>query len=321
MTQESKKSAWIGKIVGGAYEVVEKLTETGHSEIFWGRNVLDGPDAAIKVSVEIDDDPFLSDRLNREGTVLATLKGQPAVPRLFDRRFTQDGHLVLVLELLDGMSLQSMLARGDRRLDIDEIITLFGPVIETLSALHQRGIIHRNIHLGKLFRSWDPPGLKLLGYGDTSSVRAASRGNAERYFGDPKYVAPEVWQGSAELDERADIYSLAVVLFRCLAGRCPYEIESAVELVKVPSRTLPSLASLTSGLPEALDDWAAIALATEPNGRFDNIRAMWTAFIRASQSAPQQSENGASETSTTAETASTATETASIAADDQLRTA
>lgn len=311
MTQEAKNSGWIGKIVGGAYEVVEKLSDTGHSQLFWGRNLLDGPDAAIKVVTATDDDPFISDRLNREGTVLAMLKGMSACPRLLDRRFTQEGQLVLVLELLDGMSLESMLARGDRRLDLDQIIDMFEPVIEALSALHQRGIIHRNIHLGKLFRSWDPPGLKLLGFGDTSSVRAASRGNAERYFGDPKYVAPEVWQGTADLDERADIYSIAVVLFRCLSGRCPFEVESAVELVKIPSRAPPSLVSLTEGLPGALDDWAAIALCAEPDGRFDNIRAMWTAFVRASRSVKpsQQSDHELANHATNADP------------NDQLRTA
>ncbi len=297
MKQESQAPNWIGKIVGGHYEVAELLAESGHSQIFWGRTLLDGGmDAAIKVVESGEEDPFVSDRLNREGTVLSILRGTPAAPRLVDRTYTEEGHLVLVLELLDGMSLSSMLERGDRRLDLDEVISLFSPLVPTLAALHHRGIIHRNIHPGKLFRSWDPPGLKLLGYGDASFVKNPVLQTGERFCGLPKYVAPEVWLGESDLDARSDVYSLAVVLFRCLSGRCPFESDSSVELVRVvPRAERPSLVELCPGLPQALDDWASIALASERDGRFDNVEAMWTAFVRASEAkdAPSMAAPGA----------------------------
>jgi len=296
MVYKERNSGWIGKVVGARYEITEKLADGGHCQIFWGRNLLDdGPDAAIKVVRRGETDPFVSDRLHREGTVLRAIQGSPASPQLIDRHFTNEGDLVLVLELLDGMSLAAILERGDRRLAFDEVIELFSSVVATLSTLHERGIIHRDIHPGNLFRSWDPPGLKLLGYGDASFVNASFVRDGERFCGLPKYVAPEVWLGKTDLDQRADIYSLAVVLFRCLGGRCPFESESSVELVRVvPSAARPSLVSLCADAPSALDDWATIALCPDREGRFDNIDAMWKAFVRATRStvehAPTDSE-------------------------------
>ncbi len=281
-----KNLNWIGKVVGGHYEITEKLGEGGHCQLFWGRSLLsDGSDAAIKVLLEDEDDPFASDRLHREGIVLSTLKDMPASPRLLDRHYTDEGHLVLVLELLDGMSLQAMLDRGERKLELEEVIALFAPVVKTLSELHMRGIIHRNIHPAKLFRSWDPPGLKVLGFGDACFVKNQTEAERERFCGLPKYVAPEVWLGETELDERADVYSLAVVLYRCLAGRCPFESESSVELIEVvPKAERPSLIELRPDLPIALDDWMSIALCPDRSGRFDTVEAMWRAFVAASSS-------------------------------------
>lgn len=278
---------WIGTIVGGHYEIVEKVSDGEHSLIFWARNLVNGGnDAAIKVVHDRVEEPFLSDRLNREATVLGLLKGQPGCPTLLNRRFTAEGRLLLVIELLDGMTLQSMLERGDRRLTLEEVVKLFAPVIQALAALHRREIVHRNIHPGKLFRSWDPPGLKLTGFGDAHSVRQAVGGDVARLIGQPKYTAPEVWSGARYLDVRADVYSMAAVLYRCLAGRCPIEHESSVVPVgHAPKTEIPELSLLAPGLPTALDDWSTIALCPDREGRFDNIEAMWAAFLRAAESA------------------------------------
>jgi serine/threonine-protein kinase len=284
MANEKIEHSWIGRQIAGTYEIVERLAMGSHSQVFWGKHLAGGSDAAIKVMEARSEEPFASERLHREGTILHLLQAETGCPQLLGRTFADDGSLVLVLELLDGMSLEAMLARGERRLDLDELIGLFGPVIRTLSALHQKGIIHRDINPTNLFRSWDPPGLKLLGFGAAESTVSDAPSDAKR-FGMPKYVAPEVWLGKTELDQRADIYSMAVVLFRCLAGRCPFESDSAVELVNVvPRAQRPSLVAFTDGLPPALDDWMTIALCPEREGRFENMEAMWAAFLRASGS-------------------------------------
>jgi len=285
---------WIGQIVLGQYEIASLIAEGNQSQVYWGRNLADGPDAAIKVMRDdAKGDPLARDRMNREGSVLELLRGSPACLRLYGRYWTDDGLLVLALELLDGMDLQAMLDRGNRCLEVSEIVGLFPPVIATLSEAHQHGIIHRDIKPGNLFRTWDPPGLKLLDFGYARFTHLKSPGEAGRVSGSPKYIAPEAWLGVEDLDARADVYSMAVVLFRCLAGRCPFERESLHEMLKVvPNAPRPRLLSYRPDLPPALDDWATIALAANRDERFDNIQAMWDAFVRAVRPVADRSAQG-----------------------------
>ena len=284
MAQEFEKYDWTGKVVAGHYEISERLADGGHCAVYLGRNLINGgADAAIKVIVETDGDPFENERLQREATVLRLLKGTSATADLIEQRFTDDGRLFLVLDLLDGMSLHSMLERGSKKLDLDEIIPLFTPVVETLGRLHERGILHRNIQPQKLFRSWDPPGLKLIGFGDAIYFKKHAP-HRDRFYGPPQYAAPEVWANDPDLDPRADVYSLAVVLFRCMSGRCPFEVDSSIELVGSAAKaSRKSLVDLCPELPEALDDWATIALCHDRAGRFETVEAMWRAFLRAAE--------------------------------------
>jgi len=282
---------WVGKVVLGKYEIVDRIAEGNQSYVYWAKNLEGGGDAAVKIMKEdAKGDPLARDRMNREGSVLEMLSGSPACPRLYGRYWTDDGLLVLVLELLDGMDLQAMLDRDSRLLDPSEIVGLFPPVIATLSEAHKLGIIHRDIKPGNLFRTWDPPGLKLLDFGFARFTHLRSPGEAGRVSGSPKYIAPEAWLGKEDLDARADVYSMAVVLFRCLAGRCPFEHESLVQMLKVvPTAPRPALLSYRPDLPPALDDWATIALAADRDERFDNIQAMWDAFVRAARPVAERS--------------------------------
>lgn len=279
----------IGQVIAGKYELVEKLASGSHSSVYWGKDLDGGTDVAVKALTAESDDPFASDRLHREGTVLRLLDDFPGCPKLLARVFADNGELMLLLELLDGMSLGAMLERGSRSLELEEVQEGLAPVIQVLSSLHQRGIIHRNLCPENIYRSWDPPRFLLLGFGEAQFTRSGVPSSSS-YCGLPKYVAPEVWLGMPDIDQRADIYSMAVVIFRALAGRCPFESESSIELVNiVPKAERPSLVSLRPNLPSALDDWMTIALCPERHGRFDNIDAMWKAFLRASGSSVPES--------------------------------
>jgi len=282
---------WIGTVVLGTYEIVERIAEGNQSYVYWAKHLAQGADAAVKIMKDdAKGDPLARDRMNREGSVLEVLQGTPGCPRLLGRYWTDDGLLVLVLELLYGMDLQAMLDRDNRRLDVSELVDLFPPVIATLGAAHKSGIVHRDIKPGNLFRTWDPPGFKLLDYGYARFTHLKSPGEVGRVSGSPKYIAPEAWLGIEDLDARADVYSLAVVLFRCLAGRCPFEHESLAQMLKiVPQAPRPRLLSYRPDLPPALDDWATIALAADRNERFDNVQALWDAFLRAARPVVERS--------------------------------
>jgi serine/threonine-protein kinase len=101
-------------------------------------------------------------------------------------------------------------------------------------------------------------------------------------MGSPSYIAPEIWMGhSTDLDQRVDIYSLAVIIFRALAGRVPFDHEDVVvKRGQVLGAERPSLYQLRPDLPQDIDVWVDQALAVSRDARFHRVRAMWNALLR-----------------------------------------
>jgi serine/threonine protein kinase len=102
-------------------------------------------------------------------------------------------------------------------------------------------------------------------------------------IGSPSYIAPEVWKGKPdELDHRVDLYSLAVILFRALAGRLPFDGESLHEkFVQATTAKRPSLHAIRDDLPSDVDGWVKRALAIDRSDRFGDVRKMWNALLSA----------------------------------------
>jgi serine/threonine protein kinase len=107
-------------------------------------------------------------------------------------------------------------------------------------------------------------------------------------MGSPSYIPPETWRGnSALIDHRADLYSLAVIAFRMLAGRLPFETPSLIEKLKlVTSAERPSVCAFRPDLPAAVDDWMRRALAVEPDQRFQTAREFYDSLTLALNGAP-----------------------------------
>jgi serine/threonine protein kinase len=101
--------------------------------------------------------------------------------------------------------------------------------------------------------------------------------------GSPSYIAPEVWKGRPEgLDQRVDVYSFGVAVFRALANRLPFEgatLQDKFRLTTTAPR--PSLRALRPELSPDIDDWVAQVLAIEPEGRFNGIRSAWNALLQS----------------------------------------
>jgi len=100
-------------------------------------------------------------------------------------------------------------------------------------------------------------------------------------MGSPSFMAPEIWSGETDrVDQRADVYSLAVILFRILAGSLPFAGQTLREkFLGTTSEERPSLFAKRPDLPADADAWVAQALAIEPEQRFRNVRALWNAFL------------------------------------------
>jgi serine/threonine-protein kinase len=169
---------------------------------------------------------------------------------------------------------------GGERLSMSEIHTIFEPIVKTLDTAHEHGIVHRDIKPENIFvihAAWGG-GVRLLDFGFTRFVHARRLTAPGLVAGSPSYLAPEAWAGASDLDHRADVYGLGVVLYRVLAGAVPFSGRIHDLLKLVCSAPRPSLHAVRPDLPPEIDDWVAAALAVNPNDRFQKASALWNAL-------------------------------------------
>jgi serine/threonine-protein kinase len=276
-----------GELIAKRYQLEELIGTGGQGEVYRARDLYDKEWVAVKV-LRGSPDPAVRERMFREAYAMAVLTGTSAV-RVMDQQWAEDGSMCLVMELLHGRDLASELeqrdARGER-VSVAEVLAWFAPVVSTLEAAHDRGIAHRDLKPANVFLVDEAHGggVRVLDFGFAKLLRAPAITAAGVVAGSPSYLAPEAWtaiSGGTPPDHRADLYALAVMIFRCLAGRLPFEGTDVVQLYKaVTAGPRPSLCAHRPELPPEVDDWVAQALAIDPSQRFFRARGMWTALER-----------------------------------------
>lgn len=271
----------IGQVIGGRYEVLSLLGQGGQSAVFRARDRRDGDEVALKV-LKAGADAESTERMFREARAMASLHGTAAV-RVLDQQWTQDGAMCLVTELLDGKPLDDVLDATEKngtRMDAATVLRIFDPIVRTLSAAHEVGIVHRDLKPGNIFVLSGDRGVRLLDFGFAKFTRLRGLTAEGMIAGSPTYIAPESWSGRKDLsNHRVDVYGIAAVIFRCLAGVPPFASKDLVALLReVTTAPRPSLSATRADLPAAIDDWVQLALAIDPNQRFQTVQASWRAF-------------------------------------------
>jgi serine/threonine-protein kinase len=162
------------------------------------------------------------------------------------------------------------------------MVMFLDPIVTTLDLAHERGIVHRdlkpsNIYLMDATRGG---GVRLLDFGLVKLMGARPLTRQGMVAGSPSYIAPEAWRGNpTTLDHRIDVYSFAVIVFRVIGGRVPFDSPDLMEKLKmVTTGPRPSLRALRPELPADIDVWVQQALAIDPDYRFARVRAMWHAL-------------------------------------------
>ncbi len=281
----------VGQVVAGRYRLENLIDKGGQSEVYGARDIVDGDRVAVKVLTDVGArDPELRERMLREAHALANL-GRSAAVNVVDQGFAPDGALCMVMELLHGANLEDYLywiERSGGRLAAADLRRLMEPIVDTLEQAHEMGIVHRDLKPKNVYvvDSAHGGGVRLLDFGFAKFLRMRSVTGVGMVAGSPSYVPPESWLGhSSTLDRRADVYSLAAVMFRALAGRPPFVASDLRGLLtQVTTAPRPSLCAIRPDLPAAMDDWVAQALAIDRDQRFSTVRALFRAFGHASGS-------------------------------------
>lgn len=172
-----------------------------------------------------------------EQKALAKLS-HPNIAQIIDVRSSDEGMSYIVMEHIEGQELSDYCA--DQALGIDDRLVLFLQVCDAVNYCHQRGILHRDLKPSNiLVREFDGvPTPTLIDFGISSELNDRFSAPGDRLLGTPEYMSPEHVLNASDLDARADVYSLGMVLFTLLVGRIPFDRTSLITMDKAPRLAL-----------------------------------------------------------------------------------
>jgi len=199
---------------------LDGLLGTGGMAAVYAATHRNGSRAALKIMHrELSSDPVIRDRFLREGYVANKVDHTGRVA-ILDDDITEHDEPFLVMELLDGETVQQLWKRKGRRLQIPEALWIASEVLDTLSAFHAQGVVHRDLKPANVFMTKDGQ-VKLLDYGvarlHTADMEHTRAGTA---LGTPSFMAPEQAMGLTDaIDGRADVFSMGATLYALLSGQ------------------------------------------------------------------------------------------------------
>jgi formylglycine-generating enzyme required for sulfatase activity len=253
------------------FEVLGKLGEGGMGAVWKARRKLLQDVVAIKVmGPEVAGNPELRARFLREMRATVRLN-HPHIVRAFDAE--EVGELLyLVMEYVEGVSLQK-LVRQKGPVPVAYACRWIAQAAEGLQHAHGLGMVHRDIKPANLMLVAKDKAVKVLDFGlvQVPSAQGASlaRTQFQTFMGTPEYVAPEQATDARTADIRADIYSLGCTLFFLLAGRPPFEAETAINMILAHlEEEPPPLTSVRAEVPPGLSAVVARTLAKRPEDRY-----------------------------------------------------
>ena len=228
---------------------------------------------ALKVmKTDLEGDQESMERFRREGVALARLEHMNVV-RVHDADFTAEGHPYLAMDYVEGLTLEQLL-RSEGPLPLERAARIMEAVARGVAHLHERAIVHRDLKLGNVLL--DPEGRPRiadfgLAYLQDRRTRLTMAGDL---LGTPLYMAPEaIAPGGLELDGRADVYALGVMLWRLLTNTYPFHAEVPAllfeQVLQAPLR-FPAQPALTSDTQAVLSR----ALARERTRRYPTAEAL-----------------------------------------------
>ncbi|MFM8827308.1 MAG: serine/threonine-protein kinase, partial [Actinomycetota bacterium] len=278
-------------VIGGKYRLDSVVAEGGMAVVWRATDMHLRREVAVKMlKPSIADDEVQAERFRREAIALAQLH-HPHIMPVYDC-INEDGRVALVMQLINGQSLRDLLdkdraANGGKAstLSVHTTVHIGRAIASALGAVHAAGIVHRDIKPGNIMmmRSGE---IWLTDFGIAKGVKSDQDDNTDLtrpdlMMGTAKYLSPEQVQGR-ELDGRADIYSLGLVLYECLAGHAPFkgENEQQVAIARLQRDPTP-LAGIRHDVPSTVIDVIHKMLRRKPENRYQTADEVVTALAEA----------------------------------------
>jgi tRNA A-37 threonylcarbamoyl transferase component Bud32 len=277
-----------GDDIDGRYELRRDVGTGGAGRVFEAVHRFTGRTVALKI-VMPNAPPAVREelraRLMREARALAHSR-HPNIVEVLDGGVLKDGAPFLVMEMLEGRTLEGLLAaRG--RLAVEDTLGLALQLCDGLEAAHAAGVVHRDVKPSNILVVHDHAKrevIKLVDFG-IAHMKAPDGDKLTgigALIGTPAYMSPEQLLALEDVDAQSDVYSLGVTLFECLTGEVPYVGSYQRVLLQVCSNApVPTLASRRPDIPSDLSGVVDRAMARSRKDRYSDIKELRVALQRS----------------------------------------
>jgi serine/threonine-protein kinase len=282
MSREKRPGTFeVGDVIDRRYELRRDLGRGAAGVVFEARHRFTGSLVALKIVTPDASWSAIGElraRLLREARALAAVR-HPGIVDVLDGGIAEDGTPYIVLEMLEGRTLEGLLtARG--QLSKDDTTGIMLQLCDALGAAHAANIIHRDIKPGNIFVVRDRYGyerIKLVDFGiaQIDEPREKKLTGIGALIGTPEYMAPEQLLAFGDIDARSDVYALGVTMFECLTGRVPYVGNYQQVLLQAATPDAPpSVRDFCPGVSDALAAAVARAIAKRREDRTPTVAAL-----------------------------------------------
>ncbi len=275
----------VGQTIGN-YMLTAKLGEGGMGVVYLAEHPVIGRKVAMKaIHPELLRNPEVVSRFVTEAKSVNQI-GNEHIVDIHDFGTTPDGEFYFIMEFLQGEALVDRMKRA-APLDLGRALAIAAQVADALGASHHHGIIHRDLKPENIFlitKGHAVDFVKVLDFGlaklTLGDDKVSHKTRTGSVMGTPYYMAPEQCEGKANIDHRADIYSLGVILFEMLTGKVPFGGEGYGEIiVKHITAAVPSPRAINPRLPASIESIILRALAKPREERFQTMEEFGAALL------------------------------------------
>jgi len=282
-----------GLVIAGKYRLEEEIGRGSMGTVYRAVHVTLGQRVAIKlISGEHLQSSEARKRFSVEAKAAAKLRSRHVV-QVYDDGETPEGNPYIVLEYLEGETLEQRLER-EHDVPLSEAVRIVAHVARALARAHAQGIVHRDLKPANVFlvkSEDDEIGwiAKVLDFGIAKLDSQGEKGTTQAgtVLGTPLFMSPEQVRGASSVDHRADLYSLGMCLFHMLTGDYAYYSANYSDiLIGICTLPLPRLRDKAPWVPETVEQWFQRACAKEPLERFQSADEMSEALQAAGGGMP-----------------------------------
>jgi len=262
---------FVGKILDRRYEIKEVIGVGGMAVVYKAYDKIDDRTVAVKILKEefINNEDFCR-RFKNESKAIAVLS-HPNIVKVYDVSFG-DRLQYIVMEHIDGISLKEYIER-QKEIKWKESVYFVVQILRALQHAHDKGIVHRDIKPQNIMLIQDGT-IKVTDFGIARFSRSDQRTVTDKAIGSVHYIAPEQARGDIT-DEKADIYSVGVLLYEMLTGRLPFEADTAVSVAIMQLQNQPKMPrDINDTIPEGLEEITIKAMQKDSSVRYQSAAEM-----------------------------------------------